>query len=356
MNIKCVIWDLDNTLWDGILMEGDQVRLREGVQPVIETLDTWGILHSIASQNDESLAQAALERFGLSAYFLTPQINFSPKPDQISAIASALDLRIEDLALVDDDPFQRAQAAGLLPGLQTFTDVEGLTLPSRPGLQPASLSAEARARRSFYRSRLERDRAEAGYISSGKSRLTFLQSCALRLRIRRALPEDTPRLFELVERTNQLNAAAQRYPYDQVRSWIDSPDYDVWAGELTDRFGEYGLVGLAVVERKSPWLIKVLLVSCRAMGRGVGEGLLSFVVHKAHAEAQGEIQAIYRKTPYNSAMRLLLASHGFRPNNIKPDHLSKEEETGDTGIVVFSSSLSSSLPSAPPWLEITGTI
>jgi len=78
-NIKCVVWDLDNTLWDGILLEDGEVRLCPQAIEVIKTLDARGILHSIASKNDEATALAKLEVFGLSEYFLYPQIHWSSK-------------------------------------------------------------------------------------------------------------------------------------------------------------------------------------------------------------------------------------------------------------------------------------
>jgi FkbH-like protein len=111
---------------------------------------------------------------------------------------------------------------------------------------------------------------------------------------------------------------------------------------LTDRFGDYGTVGVAVAQtRPGPWLLKVLLVSCRAMGRGVGEGLLTFMLRRARAAGQPALRALYRQTPHNAAMRLLFAAHSFRP--LPP---------GEPGPVVFERDLSSELPASPVWLEI----
>ncbi len=340
MSIKCVVWDLDNTLWQGVLLEGDALSLRPGVPETLHTLDSWGVLHSIASHNDAGQALEKLEEFGLKEYFLAPQIDFRPKPEQIATIAQALDLRLEDLAYVDDDPFQRAQVAALLPGVTILDENEGLALPRRARIRPESLTPEGRARRLFYQGRLARDQAEQAFEGS---RLEFLKSCRLRLTFRRAEPSDIPRVYELIQRTNQMNATAQRYDVDQVRTWISGGDHAVWIGELADRFGQYGVVAVAVVQqRPSPWLLKVILVSCRAMGRGVGEGMLVSVLRQARDAGQEKLRALYRQTPYNQAMRLLFASHGFRP------------AAGVRGgeMITYERDFTDRLPEFPVWLEI----
>ena len=106
--VKCVVWDLDNTLWRGVLLEGP-VTLRPEIPTVIKTLDQRGILHSIASPNDHDVALAQVERFGLSEYFLFPQINWQTKSTSLATIADALNIGIDSLALIDDQAFEREE-------------------------------------------------------------------------------------------------------------------------------------------------------------------------------------------------------------------------------------------------------
>jgi FkbH-like protein len=345
MAIKCVIWDLDQTIWEGILLEGDELQLRPRILETIQTLDSWGILHSIASHNDESLALQALESFGLKEFFLVPQINFNPKPEQIASISQALDLRMEDIAFVDDDAFQRAQVAALLPVVTTLTPQGGVALTGLPGLRPDRLTLEGSRRREFYRSRIARSAAEAGFTGS---RLEFLKSCKLRLELRIARKDDIHRIDELIQRTNQLNATAQRYDFTEVQDWLENPWIEIRVGELTDRFGDYGLVGVATLQKRPvPWIIRLLLVSCRAMGRGVGEGLLVHALRLAARENQPVLHILYRKTPYNQAMRLLFATHGFRPVQ---KVASLEMAAGDP--IIFQYDLHGDVPDYPAWLEV----
>src|SRR5947199_5602317 len=94
-NIKCVVWDLDHTLWDGILLEDGDVSLKPGVVTIIKALDARGILHSIASRNDQTTAEQKLQQFGLYEYFLFPQINWNAKSASLQEIAKELNLGLD---------------------------------------------------------------------------------------------------------------------------------------------------------------------------------------------------------------------------------------------------------------------
>src|SRR5436853_7292044 len=93
-SVKCVVWDLDNTIWDGILLEDTNVVLKPQVLDVIKTLDSRGILNSIASRNDHDTAMEKLKQLSLSEYFLFPQINWNSKADSIQKIAKLINIGI----------------------------------------------------------------------------------------------------------------------------------------------------------------------------------------------------------------------------------------------------------------------
>lgn len=107
--IKCVVWDLDNTLWDGILTEGDDVQLRDGIIDIIKTLDERGILQSVASKNNFEDAYKKLEELGVAEYFLYPQINWNPKSEAVKKIAENINLGIDSFAFIDDSEFEREE-------------------------------------------------------------------------------------------------------------------------------------------------------------------------------------------------------------------------------------------------------
>ena len=115
--IKCVVWDLDNTLWSGTLLEGDEVHLRDGVREIIHALDARGILHSIASRNHAESALARLRELDLEEYFLYPQINWGSKAASIRTIAESLNIGLDSICFIDDQPFELAEVqAGAAAG------------------------------------------------------------------------------------------------------------------------------------------------------------------------------------------------------------------------------------------------
>ena len=109
--IKCVIWDLDNTIWDGTLLEDSSVSLKPRIGEVLEELDRRGILHSIASRNDYDQAMAKLQEFGIADYFLYPEIRWDAKSLSVRLIQEHLNIAYDTLLFIDDQPFERDDEA-----------------------------------------------------------------------------------------------------------------------------------------------------------------------------------------------------------------------------------------------------
>ena len=339
--IKCLVWDLDRTLWSGVLLEGDAVLLRPGVGETVQELDRRGILQSIASQNDPELALGQLKALGVADYFLHPQISLAAdKPSQILDIAHLLNLQPAHVAFIDDDPSQRAYVAYALPEVTVLAADQAAALTEMPLFVVAHPTEEARHRREFYQAEMQRQGAERRL---GGRRLDFLRYSQIVLTLRPAEPKDVPRISELVERTNQLNTAAHRFGRQEIAGQLDAPDYRLMVAHMADRFGDYGLVGVTIVRQgQGEWSMEVLLVSCRAMGRGVGEALLGYGMRQAKAQGLRALRAAYRKTAYNRAMHMLFVTHGFRR--------AREEN----GVITFIHDLEM-VPDYPIWLNIRTT-
>ena len=339
--IKCLVWDLDQTLWSGILLEGDRVVLRPGVRDTIVELDGRGILQSIASQNHPELTKEQLRAVGLFDYFVHPQMSLTAdKPSQISHIADQLNLQLEHVAFIDDDPSQRAYVVYALPAVTVLGANEVTALTRMPMFTVEHLTEEASRRREFYQAEAQRQAVERDW--SGK-RLDFLRSCQITLTLRPAAPGDVARIAELVERTNQLNTAAHQLSKDDIISRTGAPDYRLTVAEMSDRFGDYGTVGVLIHRQLGQeWLIELLLVSCRAMGRGVGETLLCHRIREAQALTHRSVHAVYRKTAYNRAMHMLFVTNGFKRG--------REQN----GIITFTHDLEF-VPDYPAWLNVQVT-
>jgi FkbH-like protein len=158
--VKCVVWDLDNTLWDGVLLEDPQVRPRPALAAAIRELDAEGVLHSIASRNDPERALAALHAMQLDELFLCPQIGWQPKSQAVRRVSEELGVAADSIAFVDDDPFERAEVETALPEIRCFEPYQLADPAVRGALRPAVVTSDARQRRSLYRAELEPRSAE----------------------------------------------------------------------------------------------------------------------------------------------------------------------------------------------------
>lgn len=277
--VKCLVWDLDNTLWSGILLEDECVELRRGALEVIQTLDERGILQSIASRNDRELAMAKLEELGLAEYFLYPQINWNAKSTSIQAIAQALNFDIDALAFIDDQPFEREEVASVHSGVLCLDALELDTLLELPAMMPRFITTDAGRRRHMYQADIERNQVEDGYQGPQEE---FLASLGMKLTIAPAQEEDLARAEELTVRTHQLNTTGYTYSYSELDAFRTSENHHLWIAGLEDKFGTYGKIGLALVETsEKEWWIRLLLMSCRVMNRGVGSVFINHIRNEA---------------------------------------------------------------------------
>lgn len=306
--IKCVVWDLDNTLWDGVLLEDGEVTLNEACAQAVRVLDERGILHSIASRNDPEAAMAQLKRFGMDEYFLHPQIGWEAKSESIAAIRQALNIGIDTFAFVDDQPFEREEVAFRHPEVLCLDAVEAAELPGRPEFTPSTVTPDARARREMYRSGIQRDQAEREFGGTPKE---FLSSLDMTFTIFEAEEDDLPRAEELTVRTNQLNSTGITYSLDEIREYAGAPDRLLLMAELDDKYGSYGRIGLALVDcGQETWTLKLLLMSCRVISRGVGTILLHHIMRLARDNGV-RLRAEFRETPRNRAMFVTYRLAGF---------------------------------------------
>ena len=141
--IKCVVWDLDNTVWDGILLEDASVRLKPRIHHVLDMLDRRGILHSIASRNDRELAMTKLREFGIADYFLYPQIRWDAKSASLSAIQESLNIGYDTMLFLDDQPFERDEVASVHGDTWCLDSRCYLDIVDHPRLQPRYVTDES---------------------------------------------------------------------------------------------------------------------------------------------------------------------------------------------------------------------
>jgi len=308
-SIKCVVWDLDNTVWDGILLEDTQVTLRPHVVEILKTLDARGILHSIASRNDHATAMAKLQEFGIEEYFLYPQINWNSKGASVGQIAQDINIGLDTIAFIDDQPFEREEVAFTHDKVLCIDSAELDNLLDRPELKPRFITEDSRLRRHMYMADIRRNREEAEFVGPTDE---FLSTLNMVFTIAKAKEEDLKRAEELTVRTHQLNTTGYTYSYEELDAFSASPDHILLISSLEDRHGTYGKIGLTLIEKGTEaWTVKLLLMSCRVMSKGVGMIMIHHILRMGK-EAGVKLRAEFLSTDRNRQMLITYRFAGFK--------------------------------------------
>ncbi|NJP64720.1 HAD-IIIC family phosphatase [Streptomyces spiramenti] len=307
--MKCLVWDLDNTLWQGTLLEDDVVTLPDAIRDVVVELDARGILQSVASKNDHEPAWARLEELGIAEYFVLPRIGWGPKSVSVSRIAETLGFALTTVGFIDDQPAERAEVAHHLPEVRCYEAESARLLPGLPEFTPASQTVDSRRRRQMYQAGFRREAAREEATGPDED---FLRSLELDLRIGRATEEELSRVEELTLRTSQMNATGVHYSDAELRRLLSDPRHEVLVATLTDRFGPHGAIGVLLLERRTEaWYLKLLATSCRVVSFGAGATLLNWLIDEA-ARADTHLVADFRPTDRNRMMEIAYRFAGFQ--------------------------------------------
>ena len=265
--VKLVVWDLDDTLWEGTLSEGPVV-LDRGTADVVRALNRRGIVNSVCSKNDRADARAVLEEAGLWDEVVFARIDWSPKGARVAQIVEDAQLRGEDVLFIDDLALNREEVRQAVPGIQ----VAGpgvidrlLSLPEMAGKDDRHLS-----RLQQYRV-LEQRLADR--VATPGSNEEFLRSCDIRVGVFTDPESEADRLFELVNRTNQLNFTKRRPDRDEFDSMLADTRRSSGYVRVRDRYGDYGICGFFSLAPGSlapnSGELTDFLFSCRILGMGV---------------------------------------------------------------------------------------
>jgi FkbH-like protein len=351
--VKCVVWDIDNTLLAGTYLEsGDEPP---GADPVLAAvlaeLGGRGILHALASKNPPEAAAHTARVTGWR--FSAAECGWGRKSDALTRIAATLGIAVDALAFVDDDPYERAEVGSALPRVLVLSPEEAAEAVGWPEFSPPVITAEARRRGEMYAERQRRQEAERAF---GGTREEFLESAGTQVTIAAATAADVPRLAELAARTRQFNSAAGRAPaarpgeagppgggmtQDWFQGLLTDPGGDVVTVRLRDAFGDDGMVGGCVITRDGrTWTVPLLMMSCRAMGRGVIDALLAWLTRHAARAGAGRLRIPCVPDGRNVPLRLALAAAGFRVPGPPP--------------AAYQRDLGTSLPALPGWVTAPG--
>ncbi|HTU24593.1 MAG TPA: HAD-IIIC family phosphatase [Pirellulales bacterium] len=325
---KCLVLDLDNTLWGGVLGDDGTAGVKLGddypgnvfkdFQAALLGLRRRGFLLAIASKNDETTVCDMLdnhpEMLLRREHFAAVCAHWEPKPQSLRAIAEQLNIGLDSLVFIDDNPVERAAVRAELPMVQV------VELPADPlgylaalgevaELDRPRLSAEDRARAEMYQGEsLRRHVAEqAGNVED------FLRDLEMHAQVGLAGPKTLERIHQLIQKTNQFNLTTRRHNLDDLQRLAVSPDAAVAWLRLSDRYGDLGLVCVGIIRRldEECWEIDTLLMSCRVMGRKVEDAFLAYLAELARASGARRLKGVFRPTAKNTPVRSFYPEHGF---------------------------------------------
>lgn len=308
--IKCVVWDLDNTMWEGILLENEAVALRPKVLELLRFFDERGVLLSIASKNDEPSAWRRLEELGIAHYFLYPQINWMPKSENIKIIAQQLNIGLDTFAFIDDNPFELEEVSRALKGVACVNAADIDTLFSSPRYQGAA-NEDARKRSQFYREEFVRKKSANQF---GSDYLGFLAACDIKLYVDVYADDDLERVSELVQRTNQLNFSGRKYLRSEILPILADAEVGKYVLRCSDNYGSYGTVGFSITRLGEHEIcIEDFMLSCRVQGRFIEQAFFNYLVNAQGEQKPQSLWVNFKSTGRNVPAQQVLESLNFLP-------------------------------------------
>lgn len=257
--IKLIIWDLDDTFWEGIISEGPISIIPENVQ-FIKSLTDCGIINSICSKNDYSTVEKELIDLNINDLFVFPSINWENKSPRIQQIIEQMSLRPANVLFIDDNTSNLGEASYLIPGLQICgpDSINGM-IHQIETLPKSDISHE---RLNHYKV-LEKKRAEEKTFKSNEE---FLFASDIRVDICHDCNKELHRIHELVLRSNQLNFTKKRDSQEELTSLFQNKEFECGYVKVRDKFGDYGIVGFYALRDNR---LYHFVFSCRTLGQGI---------------------------------------------------------------------------------------
>ena len=310
--IKLVVWDLDNTLWNGTVYYQDKesIKLKPGTKEALKELSKRDIKNTICSKNYYEDVEKMLEKFEIKKFFDSAEVNWGLKSENINKLIKKYNVLPNEVCFVDDDAFQRAEVLSQIPDLKAIELGDPLDILSLHEFKLENETEEDKERVKILKEQRNREEAEKNHKGDYKE---FLKNCNINMTIRPVEEKDWERVVQLFNRTNELNTTGNRYELEKLKKQYDNDEIEVYVSELTDKFGDYGLIAECIVDtRTKDWEIKDLTVSCRTMGRGIGSALLIAIMHYAVERRAKTIRGILREIESNWRMKPLYLKRGFK--------------------------------------------
>ncbi len=324
---KCIVLDLDNTLWGGIVGEDGFDGINLGLQPpgnayvefqkTLKALTHRGIILAVNSKNNfDDAIQVIRDHPNMILRendFACLRINWNDKATNMKEIAEELNIGTDSLVFLDDDPVNRALIQEIFP--EIFTP----KLPKDPSRYSELLQSfiefstfqitdEDTKRGQMYLE--QRNRTESKHSSHNLDE--FLKNMNLQIFIKKSNSFSIPRISQLTLKTNQFNLTTKRYQENDILKFSNNENMLVGCVQIKDKFGDNGITGVFIVYKNTQeWLLDTFLLSCRVMGREVEKGILNYIINEARKNNISKIKAKYVPTNKNKPIENFLPDNGF---------------------------------------------
>jgi FkbH-like protein len=327
---KCLVLDCDNTLWGGIVGEDGLEGIKLGgshpgsafleFQREVLSLHRRGVILAVCSKNNEADVAEVFDRHPdmilRREHIAAWRVNWRDKGSNLREIATELNIGIESLVFVDDSEFEINLVRTVAP------EVQVLQLPhARPSdyrwilaacgaFDLPHLTEEDRNRGALYQAETTRHRE----LAQSTDLESYCRSLEIKLLIGRADAMSIPRIAQQTQKTNQFNLTTRRYSDADIRSFAEDDDHEVLWLRVSDKFGDMGIVGSCVMRYAGDRaIIDTLLLSCRALGRGIESRFLEESMHLARRHGARHILGQYIPTGKNGQVAEFYACQGFSP-------------------------------------------
>jgi FkbH-like protein len=327
MSKKCLILDLDNTCWGGVIGDdglngiklGNETAAGEAYmafQQYAKELKQRGVILAVSSKNDHEIAKEAFTHSDSVLSFedfTSFKANWEPKYLNIEKIAGEINIGLDSLVFVDDNAMERSIVESQLPvvsvpnvgdNILNFIDY----IEQNGYFEAVSISADDMNRNKFYSDNQERAKEQSVFGNYQD----FLYSLDMEAEIKPFQNVYIERITQLINKTNQFNLTTKRYTVTEIESITASENFIPLYGKLKDKFGDNGLISIVIAEIvEGKCTIDTWLMSCRVLKRDMEFAMLDLLVQECKKRNLGEIIGVFKKTPKNNMVANLFAEFGF---------------------------------------------
>ena len=331
LNKKCLVLDLDNTLWGNIIGEDGFEGIKIGPYPdgrsfvefqkVIKSLSENGIILAINSKNNQNEAMKAINEHPHMILrekdFSCIKINWNDKISNMKEIAKELNIGLDSIVFFDDDPINRELLRMGIPEVNT------IELPNDPStyaqilrnlndFNTLKITNDDIQRKIMYEQEHNRQKLQ----SSTENLNEYLKKLDIKIKMKLNDELSISRISQLILKTNQFNLTTKRYQEEEIKEFVKDETMIVGCSEVTDKFGENGITNVFIIKTKSTeWIIDTFLLSCRIMGRGIEEGIIGKILEIAKDKGIERIIATFIPTEKNKPAENFLKNYGFKKEN-----------------------------------------